>query len=93
MYIRKKKYPSGNIGIIVVEKIHGKMKELHTVGIAHNEEEAEGLVAQGREWIDREEARRLPHYGLCRRCGAHDNSLYTSPQQQCLLFPNGSFYA
>ena len=28
MYIRKKKYPSGNIGIIVVEKVNGKMKEL-----------------------------------------------------------------
>lgn len=34
MYIRKKKYPSGNIGIIVVEKNNGKMKELTTIGIA-----------------------------------------------------------
>ena len=34
MYIRKKKYPSGNLGIIVVEKVNGKMKELATIGIA-----------------------------------------------------------
>ncbi|PVX43995.1 hypothetical protein C7379_1341, partial [Hallella colorans] len=26
MFVRKKKYPSGNIGVIVVEKIGGKMK-------------------------------------------------------------------
>jgi|GEM_PF-5362282 len=25
MFVRKKKYPSGNIGVIVVEKIGGKM--------------------------------------------------------------------
>ncbi len=64
MYIRKKKYPSGNIGVIVVEKIHGKMKELHTIGIAHNDDEVEGLIVLGREWIDREEARRYPHLDL-----------------------------
>ena len=28
MFVRKKKYPSGNIGIIIVEKIGGKMKVL-----------------------------------------------------------------
>lgn len=31
MYIRRKKYPFGNIGIIVVEKVNGKMKELTTI--------------------------------------------------------------
>ena len=30
----QKKYPSGNIGVIVVEKIGGKMKELVTIGVA-----------------------------------------------------------
>lgn len=39
MYVRKKKYPSGNIGIIVVEKINGKMNELVTIGIAKSDEE------------------------------------------------------
>ena len=34
MFVRKKKYPSGNIGVIVVEKIGGKMKELATIGVA-----------------------------------------------------------
>lgn len=33
MFVRKKKYPSGNIGVIVVEKIGGKMKELATIGV------------------------------------------------------------
>ncbi len=47
-----------------MEKIHGKMKELHTIGIAHNDDEVEGLIVQGREWIDREEARRYPHLDL-----------------------------
>ena len=27
MFIRKKKYPSGNVGVIVVEKVNGKMNE------------------------------------------------------------------
>lgn len=46
MYIRKKKYPSGNIGIIVVEKINGKMKELATIGIARSESEVDALVSR-----------------------------------------------
>ena len=44
MFVRKKKYPSGNIGVIVVEKIGGKMKELATIGVAYNEDEIENLV-------------------------------------------------
>ena len=47
MFVRKKKYPSGNIGVIVVEKIGGKMKELATIGVAHNEDEVENLVNEG----------------------------------------------
>ena len=43
MFVRKKKYPSGNIGVIVVEKIGGKMKELATIGVAYNEDEVETL--------------------------------------------------
>lgn len=60
MYVRKKKYPSGNIGIIVVEKINGKMKELATIGIAYKDEEIDGLIAKAKEWIDREKQRRHP---------------------------------
>lgn len=33
MFIRKKKYPSGNVGVIVVEKVNSKMNELSTIGI------------------------------------------------------------
>ena len=44
MFVRKKKYPSGNIGVIVVEKIGGKMKELATIGVAYSEDEIENLV-------------------------------------------------
>lgn len=46
-------YPSGNIGIIVVEKINGKMKELATIGIAKSEEEVTILLKRGKEWIGR----------------------------------------
>ena len=51
MFVRKKKYPSGNIGVIVVEKIGGKMKELATIGVAYNEDEVENLVNEAKEWI------------------------------------------
>ena len=44
MCIRKKKHCSGNIGVIVVEKIGGKMKELAIIGVAYNEDEVENLV-------------------------------------------------
>ncbi|MCM1107781.1 MAG: IS1634 family transposase [Clostridium sp.] len=64
MYVRKKKYPSGNIGIIVVEKIDGRMKELATIGIAHHDEETDGLVVQAKEWMEREKQRRQPRLDL-----------------------------
>ena len=58
MFVRKKKYPSGNIGVIVVEKIGGKMKELTAIGVAYNEGEVENLVIEAKEWISRENSRR-----------------------------------
>lgn len=64
MYIRKKKYPSGNIGVIVVEKASGKMRELHTVGIATDNDGIAPLVAMGLEWIDKEKARCHPRLDL-----------------------------
>lgn len=64
MFIRKKKYPSGNIGVIVVEKTKGKMKELVTIGVAQNPDELEVLLSKGREWIDKERARRHPRLDL-----------------------------
>mgnify|MGYP004605940241 CR=1 FL=1 len=44
MFVRKKKYPLGNIGVIVVDKIVGKMKELATIGVAYDEGGVENLV-------------------------------------------------
>ena len=64
MFVRKKKYPSGNIGVIVVEKIGGKMKELVTIGVAYNEDEVENLVNEAKEWISKEESRRHPQLDL-----------------------------
>ena len=60
MFIHKKKYPSGNIGVIVIEKVKSKMRELWTVGIAYDNAGTEPLVAKGLEWIDKESARRQP---------------------------------
>ena len=64
MFIRKKKYPSGNAGIVVAEKINGRMKELATIGIAKSPEEIDTLMSKGREWIDREQKRRHPRLDL-----------------------------
>ena len=64
MFVRKKKYPSGNIGVIVVEKIGGKMKELTAIGVAYNEGEVENLVIEAKEWISRENSRRQPQLDL-----------------------------
>ena len=64
MFVRKKKYPFGNIGVIVVEKIGGKMKELATIGVAYNEDQVENLVNEAKEWISKEESRRHPQLDL-----------------------------
>ena len=64
MFIRKKKYPSGNVGIVIAEKIDGKMKELATIGIAKKPEEIDTLMSKGREWIDKEQERRHPRLDL-----------------------------
>ena len=49
MFIRKKKYPSGNISIIIAEKINSKIKELITIGIAKSPEEVDTLMSKGAE--------------------------------------------
>ena len=64
MFVRKKKYPSGNIGVIVAEKANGKMKELATIGVARSEEELADLVGLAEEWFSKEKARRHPRLDL-----------------------------
>ena len=64
MFVRKKKHRSGNIGVIVSEKICGKMKELVTIGVAYNEGEVDNLVNEAKEWISKEKSRRHPQLDL-----------------------------
>lgn len=64
MFIRKKKYPSGNVGVIVVEKVNGKMNELTTIGIARHQGEIDSLIMKGRKWIDAEQECRHPRLDL-----------------------------
>lgn len=64
MFVRRKKYPSGNTGVIVVEKYKGQYKELITIGIGGSTEEVEKLVAEGKAWIAQEEKRRHPQLDL-----------------------------
>ena len=49
---------SGNVGVIVVEKVNGKMNELTTIGIARHQEEIDSLIAKGHKWMDAEQERR-----------------------------------
>lgn len=64
MFIRKKQYSSGNIGVIVAEKVAGKKKELTRIGIGRSSEEIDELTLKGREWIYRENERRHPRLDL-----------------------------
>ena len=64
MFLRRKKYPSGRTGIIVAEKVRGRMRELCTIGISDDPAELEGLLAKGRLWMDKEDARRHPRLDL-----------------------------
>lgn len=60
VFLRRKKHRSGRIGIIVVEKVNGKMRELATIGSSDNPGKIEQFVKLGREWIANEQARRQP---------------------------------
>lgn len=94
MFIRKKKYPSGNMGIIVAEKFNGKMKELVTIGIAKDESEVEELLVRGREWIDREQERRHPRLDLFgeerQACQNEINTVEHVLSNVCNVLLNGS---
>lgn len=64
MYIKKKKNRSGSTSVVVAEKIKGRYSELTTIGIAHDTSEVDSLVTEGKEWIEREQARRHPRLDL-----------------------------
>ena len=52
MFVRKKKNRSGTISVVVVDKHGGKFKELHTIGVAHDKQEADTLCEEGKRWIN-----------------------------------------
>lgn len=51
MFIRRKHNRSGTISVVVVDKSDGRFKEIHNLGVAHSDEEASVLEAEGRHWI------------------------------------------
>ena len=51
MFVRKKKNRSGTTSVVVVNKHVGKFKELHTIGVACNDNEIALLYKQGQNWI------------------------------------------
>lgn len=53
MFVRRKKNRSGSTSVVVVDKHGGKFKELHTVGVARDEEEVGHLCEEGRTWIQK----------------------------------------
>ena len=64
MFVRKKKNRSGSTSVIVVEKTSNKYKEHITIGISSDENEIEGLVEQGKEWIREYQSRHSPELDL-----------------------------
>ena len=53
MFIRKKKNRSGTVSVVVVDKSYGKFKELTTIGVAKDEEEASNLARKAHVWIEK----------------------------------------
>lgn len=51
MFVRKKKNRSGTTSVVVADKSGGRFRELHTVGVAHSDEEVVLLCELGRKWI------------------------------------------
>lgn len=51
MFVRKKRNRSGTITVVVVNKYHGRFKEVHNLGTVSNESDAEDLCNKGKKWI------------------------------------------
>jgi len=56
MFVRKKKNRSGTISVVIVSKQSGMYSEIRTVGTSSIASEIAGLVAEGKEWIHRQNA-------------------------------------
>lgn len=53
MFVRKKKNRSGTISVVVVDKSHGKFREVKKFGVVKTDEEADELVKDAQLWIRR----------------------------------------
>jgi transposase len=67
MFVRKKKNRSGTTSIVIVDKHGGKFKEVHTVGVAHDEDEINQMCAKGRQWINQHLGMQLIDFEGCSR--------------------------
>lgn len=51
MFVRKKKNRSGTVTIVVVDKSHGRFREVHNLGTSSDAHEIEKLEMEARKWI------------------------------------------
>lgn len=51
MFVRKKKNRSGKVTIVVVDKSHGRFREVHNFGASSDAYEIEKLEMKARKWI------------------------------------------
>lgn len=51
MFVRKKRYRSGHIGVIVVDKSNGKFHEIKNFGVAKTDAELDALCLEANQWI------------------------------------------
>ena len=53
MFVHKKKYRSGRTSVVVVDKSHGKFREIQNFGVASSDSEIADLCRQASEWLRR----------------------------------------
>lgn len=51
MFVRKKKNRSGTVTIVVVDKSHGRFREVHNLGTSSDAHEIDKLEMEARKWI------------------------------------------
>lgn len=51
MFVRKKKNRSGSVSIVVVDKAHGRFREVKNFGVAFSVDDVESLCEQAKNWI------------------------------------------
>ena len=53
MFVHKKKHRSGRTSVVVVDKSHGKFREIQNFGVASSDSEIADLCRQASEWLRR----------------------------------------